>query len=64
VKQTAGIPLDDDEKRYDEAFATGGEAAVRKLAAADAQLSTQVVGGSIYNPSTVNLPHLKNNQVN
>lgn len=52
VKQTAGIPLDDDEKRYDEAFATGGEAAVRKLAAADAQLSTQVVGGSIYNPAT------------
>ena len=52
VKQTIGVPLDDDEKRYDEAFATGGEAAVRQLAAADAGLGMQVVGGSMYDPST------------
>lgn len=51
VKQTVGVPLDDDEKRYDEAFATGGEAAVRKLAAADAGLGMQVFGGSMYDPS-------------
>lgn len=52
VKQTIGVPLDDDEKRYDEAFATGGEAAVRQLAAADAGLGMQVFGGSMYDPST------------
>ena len=52
VKQTIGVPLDDDEKRYDEAFATGGESAVRQLAAADAGLGMQVFGGSMYDPST------------
>jgi hypothetical protein len=52
VKQMVGVPLDDDEKRYDEAFATGGESAVRQLAAADAGLGMQVFGGSMYDPST------------
>jgi len=52
ARQTLGIPLDDDEKRYDEAFATGGESAIRKLAAADAGLGMQVFGGSMYDPST------------
>jgi hypothetical protein len=52
ARQTLGIPLDDDEKRYDEAFATGGEDAVRRLAAADAGLGMQVFGGSMYDPST------------
>jgi hypothetical protein len=52
VKQTIGVPLDEDEKRYDKAFATGGEDAVRQLAAADAGLGMQVFGNSMYDPST------------
>jgi hypothetical protein len=52
VKQIVGVPLDEDEKRYDEVFATGGEAAVRQLAAADAGLGMQVFGNSMYDPST------------
>lgn len=43
VKQTAGVPLDEDEKRYDEAFATGGEDAVKQLAIADANFDIQTL---------------------
>ena len=43
VKKVAGVPLDDDERRYDEAFATGGEDAVKKLAIADADFDIQTV---------------------
>lgn len=43
VKKVAGVPLDNDEKQYDQAFATGGEDAVKKLAMADANLDIQTV---------------------
>ena len=43
VNKVAGVPLDDDERRYDEAFATGGEDAVKKLAMADANFDIQTV---------------------
>jgi hypothetical protein len=43
VKKVAGVPLDDDEKRYDEAFATSGEEGVKKLAMADADFDMQTV---------------------
>jgi hypothetical protein len=43
VKKIAGVPLDDDEKRYDEAFTTGGEEGVKKLAMADADFDMQTV---------------------
>jgi hypothetical protein len=43
VKKVAGVPLDDDERQYDEAFATGGEEAVKKLAMSAANLDIQTV---------------------
>ena len=43
VKKVAGVPLDDDERRYDEAFATGGEEGVKKLAMADADFDIETV---------------------
>jgi hypothetical protein len=43
VNKVTGVPLDDDERRYDEAFATGGEDAVKKLAMADANFDIETV---------------------